>query len=155
MLKFAESYINISIFKLILLAHLVIIGLGVYYEWGFFGHIITFICFMVCYIAVIAVFEEELEGYFFRYLFNSKLSLKHLKELEDVIRTYNGKIKFFDTKINSGDLEIELKKLKSPIIKYRQLYKILVEIERKKGVNKKTLEDRESYEIMKKIIGEK
>ena len=59
------------------------------------------------------------------------------------------------TKINSGDLEIELKKLKSPTIKYRQLYKILAEIERKKGVSKKTLEDRESYEIMKKIIGEK
>lgn len=50
---------------------------------------------------------------------------------------------------------MELKKLKSPTIKYRQLYKILIEIERKKGVSKKTLEDRESYEIMKKIIGEK
>lgn len=155
MLKFAESYINISIFKLMLLAHLVLIGLGVYYEWGFFGHIITFICFMVCYIAVIAVFEEELEGYFLKYLFNSKLSLEHLKELKNLITTYNGEFKFFNTKIKTRELEMELKKLKSPIIKYRQLYKILVEIERKKGVSKKTLEDRESYEIMKKIIGEK
>lgn len=50
---------------------------------------------------------------------------------------------------------MELKKLKSPTIKYRQLYKTLVEIERKKGVSEKILEDRESYEITKKIIGEK
>ncbi len=155
MLNFAESYIYISIFKIFLFIHLVAIGVGVYYEWGFFAHGIIFICFIVLYVAAIATFEKEVEGYFFKYLFNSKLSLKHLKELKDLITTYNGKIKFFNTKINSSDLEIELKKLKSPTIKYRQLYKTLVEIERKKGVSKKILEDRESYEITKKIIGEK
>lgn len=155
MLKFAESYIHISMFKLMLLAHLVLIGLGIYYEWGFFGHGFTFICFVVCYVAILAFFEEEVEGHFFKYLFNSKLSLKHLKELGDAISTYNGKIKFFDTEINSGDLDIELKKLKSPTLRYRQLYHMLVEIGLKKSVSKKTLEDRETYKIMKKIIGEK
>ena len=155
MLNFAESYVHISIFKIFLFIHLVAIGVGVYYEWGFFAHGIIFICFIVLYVAAIATFEEEVEGYFFKYLFNSKLSLKHLKELKDLITTYNGEFKFFNTKIKARELEMELKKLKSPTIKYRQLYKILVEIERKKGVSKKTLEDRESYEIMKKIIGEK
>lgn len=155
MLNFAESYVNISIFKIFLFIHLVAIGVGVYYEWGFFAHGIIFICFIVLYVAAIATFEEEVEGYFFKYLFNSKLSLKHLKELKDLITTHNGEIKFFNTKISSRELEMELKKLKSPIIKYRQLYRTLVGIKRKKGVSEKILEDRESYEITKKIIGEK
>ena len=155
MLNFAESYVHISIFKIFLLIHLISIGVGIYYEWGFFAHGIIFICFIVLYVAAIATFEEEVEGYFFKYLFNSKLSLKHLKELNDLITTHNGKIKFFNTKIKARELEMELKKLKSPTVRYRQLYKILVEIGRKKGISKKKLEDRESYEIMKKIIGEK
>lgn len=155
MLNFVESYVHISIFKIFLLIHLVAIGVGVYYEWGFFAHGIIFICFIICYVAILAVFEEEVEGYFFKYLFNSKLSLKHLKELKDLMTTYNGEIKFFNTKIKARELEMELKKLKSPTVRYRQLYKILVEIGRKKGISKKKLEDRESYEIMKKIIGEK
>jgi hypothetical protein len=155
MLNFVESYVLINIFKILLLIHLISIGIGIYYEWGFFAHGIIFIGSIVFYIAIIATFEEEVEGYFFKYLFNSKLSLKHLKELKDLITTYNGEIKFFNTKIKARELEMELKKLKSPTVRYRQLYKILVEIGRKKGISKKILEDRESYEITKKIIGEK
>ncbi len=155
MLNFVESYVLINIFKILLLIHLISIGIGIYYEWGFFAHGIIFIGSIVFYIAIIATFEEEVEGYFLKYLFNSKLSLKHLKKLKDLITTHNGEIKFFNTKIKARELEMELKKLKSPIIKYRQLYKILAEIERKKSVSKKILEDRESYEITKKIIGEK
>ena len=70
MLNFVESYIHINIFKILLLIHLISIGIGIYYEWGFFAHGIIFICFIICYVAAIATFEEEVEGYFFKYLFN-------------------------------------------------------------------------------------
>lgn len=79
MLNFIESYVYIVIFELFLLVHLVSIGVGIYCEWGFFVHGIIFMCFIVLYVTAIATFEEEVKGYFLKYLFNSKLSLKHLK----------------------------------------------------------------------------